>query len=340
MLKLLSIFLLGFLFTSCNWISLAYHALAYETTSAGEVGNVVALGSYGYATMAEQGLGIVDLNSGKQIKVIQVPTGSESIDDLAIDQNLLFVLDAKIPGNLSVYSLTDPLNPKLVSNPTPVPVEPFSGVSAGGGLVMVSGGTSKLTLRTYDSQGILGTRVMDADLGRGQPDTLVSPLGTLAFISTHYSGSKFGLSILKLEQHPLSITLESNLDLPGAGFTEGGYKPANFPIEMALFGQTLLVAHSKGIAFVDIQDPKNPKLTKIFPLDFSAVNVDVFDQTAAVVGASATPKVILINLTDPMGPKIIKTIPLPAKTHATGVALTSTKVIVAAQEKGTLVFNR
>jgi hypothetical protein len=78
----------------------------------------------------------------------------------------LFALDATAPGHLLVYSLADPDRPALTAQNIPVSVGPFSGVSATAGIVAVSGGTSELSLREYDTTGQLDNSVFTADLGR------------------------------------------------------------------------------------------------------------------------------------------------------------------------------
>ena len=94
----------------------------------------------------------------------------DRVDDLAISEGLLFALDATAPGHLTTYSLADPRRPAASGATVSVPVGPFSGVSAASGLVVVSGGTSQMTLRSYDPAGAFGVAVAVADFGRGQPD--------------------------------------------------------------------------------------------------------------------------------------------------------------------------
>lgn len=103
------------------------------------------------------------------------------MDDLAVSGVLLFVLDARAPGHLSVLSLRDPVRPTLASPPREVPVGPFSGVSASAGLCIVSGGTSSMTAWRFASTGALAGPVASMDLGRGQPDVLIARDGGLIF---------------------------------------------------------------------------------------------------------------------------------------------------------------
>src|SRR5437867_8780978 len=161
---------------ACNWLALAKNSLTYRTTQRGEAANVVAAGSLVYTTSAEDGIAVVDATSGQQIATIAAAAG-ESTDDLALADNLLFALDARPPGHLSVYSLADPRHPRLLGPSHDVPVGPFSGVSAAHGLCVVSGGTSQLTVWRYDASGALTCPIDSIDLGRGQPGVLAAPAG-------------------------------------------------------------------------------------------------------------------------------------------------------------------
>src|SRR5262245_23830663 len=305
--------------TSCNWVSLATHAASYRTTATGEAGNVVIHGPFAYATLAEQGLVLEDLETGTTVARIPPPAGSGSVDDLAVADALLFVLDARPPGALSVLSLADPKKPALVSGPVEVPVGPFSGVSAAAGRVVVSGGTSQLTLRSYDRQGRLGPQSATADLGRGQPDVLLSHDGRRAYVSTHFSGPHFGITTLDIGEAP-ALSERGHLELDTIGFTDGGAKPANFPLEMAAKAEFVLVAHRPGLAIVDVRGA-TPTLVKVLSTGVEPVNVDVQGDTAVVVGSSPQPLLAIIDVSRPEQAAVTRSIPLPPGTYATGVAI-------------------
>ena len=326
--------------SGCEWIALGVHAAAYHVTAAGDAGNVVVNGRLAYVSLAQPGLEIVDAATGHTLKTMPPPAGSESIDDLAVTDGLLFVLDARPPGHLSVYSLADPATPVLRTSPIEVPVGPFSGVAAAGGHVIVSGGTSELTLRTYDQDGRLGTDVAKADFGRGQPDVLIAPEGDRAFVSTHFGGPSFGLTTVHVTGAPPSLIKGGTMDLETIGFTAGGAKPANFPIETALAGDILLVAYVRGLALVDVSDLDRPRMLSELRLNVEPVNVDVRDGTAAVVGSSPKPMLALVDVRNPAAPRLIRSVPLPEGSYATGVAIATTHVVVAAGARGALVSPR
>ncbi|MEM8712951.1 MAG: hypothetical protein AAGG01_18525, partial [Planctomycetota bacterium] len=213
--------------------------------------NVVIRGGLAYLARGTTGLGIMDLRT-RVATTMPPPAGSNRVDDVAIADGLLFLLDAASGGRLAVMDLSDPLAPALVSAPVNVPVGPFAGVSAGGGQVAVSGGTGLMTVRTYDGEGRLSAAVRSIDLGIGQPDVTVSEDGALAFVSTDFAGtvggSSFGLTTVRLGT---PLTIEQRSGLPGAGFTPGFQSPANFPIASARFQDGAVVAHGGGVSLVD-----------------------------------------------------------------------------------------
>lgn len=322
----------------CAWIALGYNSIRYRTTATGESSNVVIHGATAYGTLAERGLEIVDLTNAERRRTISPPAGSESIDDLAVADGLLFALDARRPGHLSVFSLSDPAMPVVASAPVEVEVGPFSGVSAGGGQVVVSGGTSALALHTYDREGRLSPEVATIDLGRGQPDVLVAPDGRRAFVSTHFRGPHFGLTTLEIGRGSRALVRDGTVDLDTYGFTAGGAKPANFPIESALAGNVVIVAYARGLAIIENSNP--PRLLRVVGLEIKAVNVDVDGGMAAVVGSSPKPLLVLLDVANPSAPVIKRSVPLPEGSYATSVAVGRAHVVVAAHGRGLLIFQR
>lgn len=322
----------------CGWVGLGWGALTYPTTQAGESSNVVAAGGYAYATQGAAGMEVIDLARPARRQLVGPPAGT-SADDLAIADGFLFVLDAHPPGNLSVYSLADPAAPVLVQPPVAVDVGPFSGVSAAGGYVVVSGGTKMLAVRRYAPDGALGGTFANADLGRGQPDVLFSPDGRHAFVSVHVSGPTFRLAVLELVREPLELREVASLPLASYGFTPGGARPANFPVEMALAGEKLLIASAAGLQILDVADPAQPKPLAAFTPRALPVNVDARHALAAVVGSDPDPELTLVDISDPAAPRALASIRLPEGSRATGVALAGRQVVVAAHAAGTLVFD-
>lgn len=331
--------LLALLLGGCTWVELAWHALSYPTTRPGESANVVVHGEWAYVTKGPAGIEVVHLGRREPTRVVPVQ-GGESADDLAVADGLLFVLDARPPGHLTVYTLEDPSAPSLRNPPVPVEVGPFSGVSAAGGRVIVSGGTGRLAMRGYDRAGLLGSEIVTADFGRGQPDVVLAADGRAAYVSTHDWGPYFQLAVAMLASEPLQVIRQSALPLDTYGFTPGGAKPANFPIEGAADGSILYLAFAAGLGVLDVADPSMPKLLGLLKLGVEPVNVDVHDGVAALVGSSPSPLLVLVDVREPSHPRILQSITLPEDSLATGVAVASSHVVVAAHGRGTLLFNR
>lgn len=320
------------------WIALAWFAATYPVTRAGEAANVVIDGSIAFVSLGERGFEIVDIASGKVLGIVPPPAPSGSVDDFAIAGPFLFALDAHPPGHLSVFSLDDAPRLKLTSAPVEVPVGPFSGVSAGGGRVIVSGGTSLMSLRSYDSEGKLGPVLAEIDCGRGQPDVLMSPEGNWAFVSTHRWGPYFGLTSVRVAVSPPSMTKSGSLNLDTYGFTAGGAKPASFPLETALEGDVLYVATMRGLTVVSMAIREQPAVLATLDVGVKGVNVDVRRHLAAVVGSSPRPMLVLVDVRSPSLPRVVRSIALPGGSRPTGVAIGATHVVVAAGSQGVLRF--
>lgn len=290
-----------------------------------------------YVTLAGAGLIVFEIPGRRALRTLAPPLPAESTDDLAVADGLLFALDAAPPGYLTVYSLSVPLSPALVAGPIEVPAGPYTGVSAAAGRVIVSGGTSQLSVRSYDASGSLGTDVGTIDLGTGQPDVLLSPQANFAVVSTHFQLSDFGITLIQPGPPPVG---RGTLELKGAGFTAGGATPGNFPIESALDVDQLLVASGGGLASIDVSNLDAPRLISVTPLPVLGVNVDARDRVAAVVGSDPTPTLVLLDVSNRQAPVIQQTLALPAGSRVTGVALTPTHIVATAHENGVLVFDR
>jgi hypothetical protein len=321
-----------------RWIALAWSAAAYPVTRAGEAASVVIDGSIAFVSLGERGLEVVDTASGKILEILPPPAAGQSVDDLAIAGAFLFALDAHPPGHLSVFSLASSPKLKPASAPVEVRVGPFSGVSAGGGRVIVSGGTSLMSLRSYDSEGKLGPVLAEIDCGRGQPDVLMSPDGRWAFVSTHRWGPYFGLTSVRVAVSPPSMTKLGSLNLDTYGFTAGGAKPASFPLETALEGDVLYVATVRGLTVVSIAVPDQPTVLATLDTGVKGVNVDVRNHLVALVGSSPRPMLVLVDVKSPSSPRVVRSIPLPGGSRPTGVAIGATRVVVAAGNQGVLRF--
>jgi hypothetical protein len=192
----------------------------------------------------------------------------------------------------------------------------------------------------YDSTGVVTGPTATADLGRGQPDVLVQRDGKLVFVATHYRGPDFGLDIVRVDSAARHTETVVALPLDGAGFTEGGAKPANFPIELArLDDSTTLVAFARGVAVVNTAPPARSRVQLVVDVGGPAVNVDTDGSTVVVAVSGRSPALAVLDLSS-SNPRVVKRISLPPGTLPLGVSLLPSKVAVAARDRGILIFDR
>ena len=301
--------------------------------------NLALMNGIAYAALGSAGVAVLQTDT-REFTVVSPAPGSGSVDDVAVADGFLFTLDAAGPGSLSVYSLSDPLSPALVSGPVAVAVGPFAGVSAAGGRVVVSGGTGLVTLRSYSVAGVLSAQSSSIDLGIGQPDVLLSADGSLGFFSTDFSGfiggSSFGITTVSLATPPGSLTILDQIGLPGAGFSGGFLSPANFPIESALLpGGGLVTAHGGGLSSID---GNSGSLLTTLGLPFAAVNVDTVGTTAFVVGTGRS--LAEVDLANPSAPAVQANVTFPGGGSFVSVAADAEVVILGASVGGLLVMSR
>ena len=309
-----------------------------EVLSTFGTNNVAVAGQYAYATAGAQGLVIVDLSGLKIAGVVAPPGATGTIDDVSIDGDLLFTLDASGTGGLSVFSISNPMQPTLVSGPVAVQVSPFAGVSAANGRVVVSGGTGLLSAQSYQTNGTLMGDVSTIDLGVGQPDVLVAQDGATAFVSTDFSGlfdgQTFGITVIDIEGPNLSIL--DRVGIAGAGFSPGFRGPANFPVESAQSGNTLYVASGDGVSVFDVSNPNAVQTLAQIPLNTNPVNIDVVGNMLYLVGNSPAPTLVTIDVSVLSSP-VFQTRFLPTGSDPLGVAATANRVVVADADLGIIV---
>ena len=290
-----------------RWLLLAWNAWHYPVAAPADRTQIALIGRRAYVAAGVEGIEVLDVDSHRRVTMQSPPAPADRIDDLVVADDWLFALDATAPGYLLVFSLADPDHPAFTGNSEPVPVGPFSGVSAAAGLVAVSGGTSELTLRKYDAAGRLDARLITADFGRGQPDIALRPDGRLAAISTHSFGPNFSVTIAEIRRAPLGLQALGHVDLPEAGFTAGGFKPAHFPLVCSWRGDRLYVAHGGGLSVIDLADPRQPRLLSNDPRSRPAMDVADTGIDLELVRAGEHPAILRYRL-DRDGPPVLTAI--------------------------------
>jgi len=263
-----------------GWIELGIGFLIYKDAGPTDVLNLANYEDEVLAAASEQGLQRIQRRTGAMV-VLAPPEGLQSIDDVFVADDLVFVLDARAPGAVAVL---DPAKDWGLTGPAqPVEVGPFSGVSAAKGVMAVSGGTKPMAWFGYDSQGIISDVRSRPDFGRGQPDILLTPDGENAVISAHISGPDFGVIWAEIREGGASIADLSYIALSDAGFTRGGHRPANFPIQSALINDRLLVAHGGGLAIIALSN-EGAVLEKVIDVGYPLTAITVFGDQVLVAG--------------------------------------------------------
>jgi len=317
-----------------RWLALGWDAFHYPTAAPSARTQIAVAGGRAYVAAGVDGIEVVDLATQKRRLVVPPQAPADRIDDLSIAGGWLFALDATPPGYLMTYSLSDPDRPSPSGSIVPVPVGPFSGVSAAAGVVAVSGGTSQLTLREYDRDGRFGTETATADFGRGQPDIAVRADGRLAAVSTHIYGPEFAITFVEIRRRPLGLQTLGQLRLKDAGFTAGGFKPAHFPLVAAWHGNRIYVAEGGGLDIIDISDPQRPRLLARDRRPRPAMDVAVSGDELDVVRAGSRPAVLRYRL-DPSGlPAPIGIWSLPAGARPAAIARFGAGLLISEHERG------
>jgi hypothetical protein len=324
----------------CGWPGLIAGALTTPTSVDDASTNVAIASGVAYVARSTRGIERIDLADGKR-SLTSPPTPVDRIDDVAVSDGLLFALDATPPGHLVVYRIEPSGELELVTR-VAVAVGPFSGVAAAGGHVIVSGGTSELSLRRYGDDGNLDATIAKADFGRGQPDVAMASAGRVALISSHVQGPRFGLTVADIGDRPLALHARGYVELEGAGFSPGGFHPANFPLQSAALGDTLLVAHGGGLSVLTAPAGRTPTYvsTTALPVRATAIAVDEGQGLAFVVGTSPRPELLTLDLASARNPRIVARQRLPAKGSPTAIALDSTHLVVAMQDGGVYIQAR
>ena len=145
--------------------------------------NLAAGGDVVFVARGCDGIEAFDAAGGARLAHLEPQGESDSYDDVSFADGMVFALDAD-DGYLSTFRFGGAFVPLTLD--ASVEVGPYSGVSARGSWVAVSGGTSELTLLSYGPDGSL-THSGSVAGHRGHPDVALDPRGGSALVSTHFS---------------------------------------------------------------------------------------------------------------------------------------------------------
>ncbi len=317
-----------------RWLALGWNAWDYPFAAPAARTQIAVNGGHAYVAAGAGGIEVVDLSTQERRTLVPPQAPADRIDDLAVADGWLFALDATPPGHLLIYSLSNPDLPLHSGEVLPVPVGPFSGVSAAAGVVAVSGGTSQLTLREYSRDGRLGTDVVTADFGRGQPDIALRPDGRMAAISTHLYGPEFAINFVEIRRRPPGLKRISQLELKEAGFTAGGFKPAHFPLVAAWRGDRVYLADGGGLGVIDVSNPRQPRLLARNQRSQPAIDVVVAGGEVDVLRAGSQPAVIRYRLDGSGLPMPAGIWNLPEGSRPAAIARNGKDLLITLHERG------
>ncbi|HXT21928.1 MAG TPA: hypothetical protein VN923_14350 [Thermoanaerobaculia bacterium] len=320
-----------------RWLALGWAAWDYAVAAPMARTQVVVAGDHAYVAAGVDGIEVIDLGASRRLALVPPAAPADRIDDLAVEGGWLFALDATPPGHLMSYRLAGIGASSRPVATVAVPVGPFSGVSAAAGLVVVSGGTSQLTLREHDGDGRFGAEVASADYGRGQPDVVLRADGEMAAVSTHIVGPDFALTLVAIARRPLALREVGQLPLRDAGFTRGGFKPAHFPFVAAWLGQRVYVADSGGLAVVDVADPARPRLLAREAHAQPAIDLATWGDELDVLRAGSEPAVVRYRLGGDGTPTVAGVWTFPAGDRPAALARSGADLVVTRHERGWLV---
>lgn len=296
------------------------------TTPDGSAAKLSARGDLVYAAEAGEGLAVLEASTLALRSRVALPDRATRVDDVTIAGDALFALDA-VEGLVWSYALAEPQAPRLVSAPLEVAVGPFSGIAAAADTLIVSGGTSELTVLTIDGPAIQSVRAR-LELDRGQPDVALRSDGLLAIVSTHFDepvdGHEFGVTSLSVEIGAAPRVVDRR-GLSGAGFTDGLANPTNFPIQVDVEGGVAWVAHGGGVTRLAVDDAGHLTDLGTALVPGSPTAVSVVAERAFVVAAGEQPALLELGA----DASVFRTTPLTEDQVPIDVVATATAVFIA-----------
>jgi hypothetical protein len=160
------------------------------------------------------------------------------------------------------------------------------------------------------------------------------PDGTLAAVSTHSFGPYFSVTLAEIRRAPLSLHAVSHIDLPDAGFTKGGYKPAHFPLTCAWIGDRLYVAHGGGLTVIDATDSRHPIVLAEDPQPRPAMDISVTSSTLDLIRVGAQSAILRYRL-DRDGSPVLRAIhPLTSADEPNAIAGNDTYTLITLRRMG------
>lgn len=288
-------------------------------------------------TYGEGGLVISNQLTGEAVTQIFPAGDMHSIDDFAVDGDLIFTLDARGRNYFTVYRF-DGVEVEQVSKPIQVQGGPFNGIAANEGNLVISGGTTFLERFTYSKNGtVKGPIRFGRD--RGHPDIILSDDGQAAFVSTDFGIGldidRFGIMSLHLGNGLQAPFVLSELGIESSGFTTGVTTPVGFPIQSKQVDNRLLVAHGGGLTVIELEQNSFANHQNL-NLGISATAIDASESTAYLVGfVNEVPSLMQLDISNMENVIVVNTISLDIGTDIpTSIAVGESDIFIAAGSSG------
>ena len=185
--------------------------------------------------------------------------------------DLLLVLEVNTKTPLSAYDISDPLNARPLGVPAGINATQFSGVDAEGGLAVVSGGTSNMSILDITNIDEI-TLVASLPKELGFADVTLS--GSRAFISSDVSGDfSYGIPVYDLSDPVRPILLET-LGVPKQETISRVRMPANFDLSMNVVNNVLLLVGGGNLTVMLVPDVARVRTVTSLCIDKNCSDTD------------------------------------------------------------------
>jgi hypothetical protein len=302
--------------------------------------NLALAGDHLVVARGTAGIDLVRVDSQALVAHLDPAGDADSYDDVSAEGSLIVAHDAD-DGLVASFRIDSGLVP--VSRDLEVESGPYSGISMANGVAIVSGGTcgiARLSVGTGGELAVTGT----LEAFRGQPDVTMWPALPTALLSTHFSGDsdefvdgqEFGVTTLATD----ALAVVASAGLAGAGFSDGGGRPASWPVRASMIGELAFVAHGGGLELFRVAADRSLERLHHLDLPFQAVDVfaDEMAVTAFVVGVEPA-QIAVVELDADLVPALVRSIELGAAAP-TAIAASADRIFVADSRAGLLVFER
>lgn len=297
--------------------------------------NVVIVDGYAYAACDTQ-IQIAELATGN------VTTLASPADDITADsRGAIFTQSGSV---VRMFTLDNPMTPEQVATAT-ANGNPFSGISAAGCSLVISGGVLPTRVFRYSFEAPYlelttdGISIVDQETGAPDVHVAITGAGEVTAFYSEDIGNVANWAIqpvifngaAELQSTPARTVLTQG-SFPGPFGAPFG--PANFPVESEFLDGRLYVAHfaAQGIEVVDVANGGN--LLAPFPLPYDPINISTDGTSLFVVGVTNDQ----VDVIDPASGNVIES--LGNLNTPSGVAANETHIAVADQLLGLVVIER